>query len=372
MCLYPRIGDNKRYVANKKNGGVIPAFSDSRVLKVPIPCGRCMECRNKEARNWSVRLMEDIKHHRNAKIVTLTLTDEMVADYAEAAKYKIKGGGKDRVKVRVHLEGYELDNEIATIAVRRFTERWRKEFKKAPRHWLITELGHNGTENVHLHGMIWTDESSETIRKHWKAFVRIDKKQWVNGQTINYMVKYVKKQDNDHKEYKAKVLNSKGIGGDYVITNNARLNKYRERVGQNKTRESYRQSDGRERALPTYWRNKIYSDEEKEKLWIEKLDENVRWVNGYKIDISKGEEEYYKVLKREQIRNNRLGYGNDEKNWKQKAYEKERRAIMIKKRIDRANEKKGVFTEKVTEEQNKIIGWGMPSRVDTCGATGDE
>lgn len=372
MCLFPKLGDNKRYVANKKNGGVIPAIRDIRVLKVPIPCGRCMECRSKDARNWSIRLAEDIKQNRNAKIVTLTLSDEDIAEYAEVAKYKIKGGGKDRVKVRVHLEGYELDNEIATIAVRRFTERWRKEFKVSPRHWLITELGHNGTENVHLHGLIWTDESQEKIKKHWKSFVRIDKKSWVNGQTVNYLIKYVKKQDQDHKEYKPKVLCSKGIGRNFLSSYNAGLIKYKERVGQIKTNEAYRTSSGHERAMPTYWRNKLFNDDEREKLWLEKLDEGVRWVNGYKVDISKGEEDYYTVLAREQMRNNRLGYGNDEKNWKRKAYEQERRASMISKRIERANVKKGVFTEKVTEVQNKIIGWGMPSRVDTCGATSDE
>ena len=37
--------------------------------------------------------------------------------------------------------GYEKDNNIATLSVRRFLERWRKEFKRSVRHWLITELG---------------------------------------------------------------------------------------------------------------------------------------------------------------------------------------------------------------------------------------
>ena len=47
-------------------------------------------------------------------------------------------------------------NDIASLAVRRFTERWRKKYKKAPRHWLITELGHpnekgkgKSTERLH-------------------------------------------------------------------------------------------------------------------------------------------------------------------------------------------------------------------------------
>ena len=43
---------------------------------------------------------------------------------------------------------------------------------------------------------------------------------------------------------------------------------------------------GHKQALPIYWRNKIYSEEEREKLWLQKLDKKERYVNGQKIDIS--------------------------------------------------------------------------------------
>ena len=65
------------------------------------------------------------------------------------------------------LQGYELDNAIAAYAIRKFLEHWRKKFKKSLRHWLVTELGHNGTENIHLHGIVWTDENYSTIREKW-------------------------------------------------------------------------------------------------------------------------------------------------------------------------------------------------------------
>ena len=42
--------------------------------------------------------------------------------------------------------------------------------------------------------------------------------------------------------------------------------------------------------MPIYYRNKIYSEEEREKLWIQKLNSNTRYILGEKIDISKGEE----------------------------------------------------------------------------------
>ena len=67
---------------------------------------------------------------------------------------------------------------------------------------------------------------------------------------------------------------------------------------------------GNQIGIPTYWRNKLWTEEEKGKLWIQKLDKNVRYVRGMKIDIStpKGIHEYYEALAREQRINVELGY----------------------------------------------------------------
>ena len=43
----------------------------------------------------------------------------------------------------------------------------RKRTKKSIRHWLVTELGHEGTERIHLHGIIFTEEP-EIIETDWK------------------------------------------------------------------------------------------------------------------------------------------------------------------------------------------------------------
>ena len=95
-----------------------------------------------------------------------------------------------------------IENEIASLAVRRFLERWRKKYKKSVKHWLITELGHNGTERIHIHGIIFTD-NVEDIRDLWKyGYIWIG--DYVNEKTINYIVKYCNKLDIDHKGYISK------------------------------------------------------------------------------------------------------------------------------------------------------------------------
>ena len=113
--------------------------------------------------------------------------------------------GKEEIKkinkLKSLKEGYNLDNEIATQAIHLWRERWRKLYKKSVRHWLITELGHQGTENIHLHGLLWTNETKETIQQIWQ-YGYIWQGTWVNEQTINYITKYVLKQDQQHKKKK--------------------------------------------------------------------------------------------------------------------------------------------------------------------------
>ena len=48
MCLYPKLIKNRKYIANKKNGGVIPAVLDERVKLVSVGCGKCMECKKRK------------------------------------------------------------------------------------------------------------------------------------------------------------------------------------------------------------------------------------------------------------------------------------------------------------------------------------
>ena len=75
---------------------------------------------------------EEIKHDRTGKFITLTFSNEEL----------------DKL---IQETGIQESNAVATIAVRRFLERWRKKYKKSVKHFLITELGHNGTERIHIY-----------------------------------------------------------------------------------------------------------------------------------------------------------------------------------------------------------------------------
>lgn len=353
MCLYPTLRKNKKYMANKKNGGKVPPLpyiktkegkliQDERVLYVPTKCGKCMECMKAKSREWQIRMSEEIKDNKNGIFVTLTFSDEKIKELGEEInKIKIITGvkvtkdknGKERKRYiyeestrTKEIQGYDRDNEIAKLGVKRFLERWRKATGKSIRHWLVTELGHQGTENIHLHGIIFTDESDELIKEKWQDFVWIGErgKRYVSDRTINYITKYINKVDQIHKNYKPEILTSAGMGAGYIKRINAQGNKYKKN---GKTNEAYRNDKGYKMSLPIYLRNKIYNEEEREKLWQEKLDKEKRYVGGEEIDISKGEENYTETVEYYRKINNRLGYGSNKINWDRRKYEHERRNI---------------------------------------------
>lgn len=322
MCLYPKLIKNRKYTSNKKNGGVVPAVTDVRTLYVPIGCGKCIECTKQRTRNWQIRLLEEIRTNHTGKFITLTFSNESIK--------KIICENKELQT----LNGYKLDNAIATKSVRLWLERWRKKYKKSLRHWLVTELGHNGTENIHIHGIVWTTESYAEIRRSWGygyIWPRKDNEKgtYVTKRTINYLIKYINKIDQDHKLYKPITLTSPGMGANYLFRLNAKRNEFKD----TKTIETYITDTGHEMSLPIYYRNKLYKDEEKEKLWLNRLDKNERWVCGVKIKAD-DTNRYYKLLEINRKKNTELGYGDDAKNWELEEYEKARRDIMHWKRLN--------------------------------------
>ena len=91
-------------------------MKDERLRVVAVGCGNCEQCRKKKAREWQVRLQEEIKNKIHKHFVTLTLSEESIN------------------KLSLIIGDNEA-NDVASLAVRYFTERWRKKYKKAPRHW---------------------------------------------------------------------------------------------------------------------------------------------------------------------------------------------------------------------------------------------
>lgn len=293
-CLYPKLIKNPKFLPNKKNGYNPPECTDERLRYVPASCGRCIECRKKRRREWMVRLSEELRGGGKPPLfVTLTVNN------ANLKKCKSKD-----------------NNERATELVRKFLENIRSSTKHSVKHFLVTELGEEN-KRIHLHGFIWADK--ELLQKKWiYGFIHIG--DFVNEKSINYMTKYMLKCPPGM-NFVPKVLASSGIGKGYTERKDVKRNIYKE----GETEETYRFRNGSKMYLPQYYRNKIYTDEEKQKLWIEKQEKGVVYIAGEPVNPNNWDE-YNNILNYYQERGRRLFKDNPEQ-WDKDKLKKRREKI---------------------------------------------
>jgi hypothetical protein len=261
MCLYPTFVKNPKYKPNKKNKGKPPVCKDRRLYYIPVKCGCCIECRKEKQREWRVRLDEELRSNFGY-FITLTISPE---------------GIKELEKQTGLI--WELNpNEIASKGLRLFLERCRKDTKKSIKHWCVTELGEK-KDRIHLHGIFFGQKSAELIKKHWKyGFSFIG--QYCNSRSVNYMTKYMLKVDFKHPTFKQTVLASPGIGAGYMD----RLDYlWQKQNYKNINVPTYTFRNGTKMAMPKYYRDKIFSATEREKMWTNNLNRGLLWIFGEKV-----------------------------------------------------------------------------------------
>lgn len=209
-------------------------------------------------------------------------------------------------RIKQLCEKYNIDpenvNEIATKEVRLFMERLRQtnREKKSIKHWIVTEKGHTNTRRIHIHGIFWAKNKaglSYLLNKLWTAGYSYQGK-YVNDRTVNYIVKYMTKTDLDNPTYKGIVLASPGIGKNYINRWDAKRNTYKTWKSEyDKTDETYRFRNGEKAVLPKYYKEKLYTEDQREILWIEKINEGYQFIMGekFKVTNEKEEKEFLKV-----------------------------------------------------------------------------
>lgn len=185
-------------------------------------------------------------------------------------------------------------NKAAQRAISLFRKRWWKKYKTPLKHWLITEMGHDNTKRIHLHGLIWTELTEEQFEKEW-GYGWIFFGHEVDEKTINYIVKYVTKRDEVNPEFNGKIFTSKGIGKEYIGENSLRRHRYQDRF----TEETYRTDSGIKVALPTYYKQKLWTVQEREALRIIKEEKQVKYYNKTPIRVETIEQyrEYVNAVK---------------------------------------------------------------------------
>ena len=251
-CIYPKHIKNPRYkyMSDKEieEYGLKNHSSPSPPdLYIDVGCGKCEYCQKRRLNDYRIRLNYELAEHPNSLFVTLSFCDDA-------------------------LEEYKQDYNLA---VRQFLDALRKHFGKNIRHWFICEFG---TEHgrPHYHGLLfdipyipfeefeslWNRGNGKRRNIDKDDFVGYYRKPrgiiWIDSvreTTVNYLVKYMTKDYNPN-VIPPRVLSSRGIGLGYLTEFNISLHngKYK------KPYISYRDYNV---PLPQYYKNKIYSAEDK-------------------------------------------------------------------------------------------------------------
>lgn len=271
MCYFPIKILNKRFIPTRKNGYNPPECPDERLRYITAECGHCFECRKKKRNMWRIRMKEQKKDTPIGVFFTGTVSP---------ARY-------EEIKNKYNLKD---DNDIATKIIRLFLERIRKETGKSIKHWIVTEKGHTNTRRIHIHGLFF-----DTLNIGKYNLERLLKRNWIDGYSyngystsekcINYISKYMTKRDDINPEFIGKVLASPGLGAGYT----KRAKQYHTYHGEH-THEEYINYNGTKETLPRYYKEKLWTEEQRQELWIIKENKGVKWIGKQKFNTNSQEE----------------------------------------------------------------------------------
>lgn len=212
------------------------------VKQIPVPCGKCPPCKKRRVDQWVFRLKQEDKISLMSHFVTLTYST-------------------DHVPIS--------DNGFMTLAKKDF-----QNFIKRLRHLTNNNVkyyacGEYGTQNKrpHYHAIIFNIQAVQHYASAWclngVQLGKIDVG-GVSGNSIAYTCKYMDKEktiplhsrDDRTKEFS---LMSKGLGQNYLSPEIIKYHK------ENLDRLYLTTQDGNKIAMPKYYRQKIFSEDEKRK-----------------------------------------------------------------------------------------------------------
>lgn len=242
----------------------------SKYTYLLVPCGKCLACRVNRRREWTARLQQEIIYSSSAIFLTLTYSDE-------------------------HLPLDENSNPcVSKRDVQLFLKRLRKHYGPGIRHFLNSEYGPE-THRPHYHAIIYNlpstifEESKQLVRYSGgrKSFFYLNDtitSLWGNGncefsevtkERCGYCAKYFVSRQDVPENYKPNFsLMSKGrrsidgIGGIGYRYSQAIADK----VIHSGSISMLSPSSGRPVALPRYYRDCIFTVEEKQRRTQDYLD----------------------------------------------------------------------------------------------------
>lgn len=208
--------------------------------QIDFPCGKCYECLARRVSGWSFRLMQEYKRCESAYFVTLTYENENLTKTLNNYKTIIK-----------------RDLQLYFKRLRKLHPNYTKI-----KYYACGEYGTN-TKRPHYH-IILFNANPHYIAEAWQlGQIHIGE---VNEASVGYTLKYMSKKsqipvhqnDDRQKEFS---LMSKRLGANYLTPE---MVKWHESDLLN--RMYLPLQDGKKIAMPRYFKEKIYTPEERERI----------------------------------------------------------------------------------------------------------
>ena len=227
-----------------------------------VPCGKCLNCKSRRASTWSTRLMKEYERSLTGYFITLTY---------------------DTKYVPITEKGFMSLNKKHVQTFLKRLRQWHGKEATSIKYYAVGEYG-GKTYRPHYHLIIF-NANIEFIEKSWSDCV--NKKQAIfrklgevhygtlTDASVGYTLKYISKakriplHKNDDRIPEFSLM-SKGLGLNYLTEKQIQwhLEKPSERM-------YIPMKDGKKAPLPRYYKEKIYTAEQKEQAamyWKQKAD----------------------------------------------------------------------------------------------------
>ncbi|UPW41594.1 replication initiator protein [Peromfec virus RodF8_47] len=246
QCLKPISIENPDYDSQNE-------CFDKRIF---VPCGKCAACIVNSANEWRVRLQEEFYNSDSAYFITLTYSDEFIPLQTVSNSL-----GDSRIAAVVSKRDIQL-----------FLKRLRKHFEPAKiRYFLVSEYGPN-TLRPHYHAIVFNlpfgygdteitcAQINKVIRQIWnRGNVLVDP---VTYGRISYVTKYmscVTDLPEDLPRPFRLMSRRPGIGSSYFSRSRI-IDWHHDNL------TNYYFYKGSKLRLPRFYRDKIYSDDERKQI----------------------------------------------------------------------------------------------------------
>ena len=214
--------------------------------RIEVPCGRCGACRQARRYQWAFRLKEELKDSKNAYFITLTYNDENLPEYIDY----------DSGEIKSNLCKKDLQDFIKRLREKQY----RKTRQRTFRYYAVGEYG-TKTDRAHYHliGFNIDRDTCYQIPGIWgKGNCHIGQ---VNDASILYVAKYhvnrnMESESERTKEF-ATMSKRPAIGHGYLKRNT---------TWHQENMNTYVYQNGFKKAMPRYYKEKIFDDLNKEQL----------------------------------------------------------------------------------------------------------